>query len=196
MESFAVGFAAVRAVLQISFLAAAAVLTVVCVVDWAVRTRRINPFHPVARFFRSSVDPLIAPVERRVVRAGGLPSNAPFWALAAVVLAGIIVLTLLDFVAGQIVGAAYAVRAGPRGIFVLLVSTLFSVLQIALIVRVISSWVNVSPYSKWVRWAFVLTDWFMLPLSRIVPRLGMIDITPIVAYILLRLLAGLFLRMA
>ena len=48
----------------------AAALAIIALVDWAVRTRRLNPFGPVARFFRRVVDPMMAPVERRVVRAG------------------------------------------------------------------------------------------------------------------------------
>jgi YggT family protein len=50
-----------------------------------------------------------------------------------------------------------------------------------------------SPYSPWIRWSFQLTEWFMAPLRRVVPTIGVIDITPIVAYILLRLLRGAFL---
>ena len=55
--SFVVG---VRVVLL--WVAVAAGL--ICVVDWLVRTRRISPFSSVARFFRSRIDPLVAPVER------------------------------------------------------------------------------------------------------------------------------------
>jgi YggT family protein len=68
-------------------------------------------------------------------------------------------------------------------------------LQLALIVRVISSWVRVSPYSKWVRWSYGLTEWMLAPLRRIIPLLGGIDVTPIVAYLLLGLLEGAVLRL-
>jgi YggT family protein len=44
-----------------------------------------------------------------------------------------------------------------------------------------------------VRWAFVLTEWFMAPLRRVVPSLGMIDITPIIAYFALSILEGVVL---
>jgi YggT family protein len=84
-------------------------------IDWLVRTRRISPFNPVARFFRSSVDPLLAPVERRVVRAGGTPASAPWWALVAVVVGGILVLQLMEFVGGQLVGLVRAAARGPAG---------------------------------------------------------------------------------
>ncbi|HEX2718113.1 MAG TPA: hypothetical protein VHM67_10565, partial [Gemmatimonadaceae bacterium] len=80
----------------------AAILALVALVDWLVRTRRINPFNPVARFFRRAVDPLIAPVERRVVRAGGMPHAAPWWALVFVVVAGIVLLGVLRWTHAQL----------------------------------------------------------------------------------------------
>ena len=81
---------ALLAVLRPVFFWAAVALAVVFAVDWLVRTRRISPFNPVARFFRRTVDPLMLPVERRIVRAGGTPAHAPWWALALVVVGGII----------------------------------------------------------------------------------------------------------
>ena len=156
--------------------------------SWAVRTRRINPFNPVARTVRRSVDPLFLPIERRVVRAGGRPASAPWWALGAVVVVGIILVSVLGFVRQQLTMAAVAVNGGALGIATLLVVWTFGILQIALLVRVISSWIQVSAYSRWLRWSFVLTDWFLRPLRQIIPTLGMIDVTPIVAYFALSLL--------
>jgi YggT family protein len=60
-------------------------------------------------------------------------------------------------------------------------------------VRVISSWFRISPWSRWIRWSYVLTEWLLAPLRRVIPPFGMIDITPIVAYILLRVVQS-FLR--
>jgi len=178
-------------VLRVAFLILAGVLTAVFLVDWMVRTRRINPFSRVARFARQTIDPLIAPVERRVVRAGGLPTAAPLWTLGAAILAGIVVLTLLGFIRSQLAVSAVMVQSGPRGIAVLIISWSFQILRVALLIRVISSWVRVSPYSKWIRWTFVLTEPLLRPLRRVIPAIGMIDITPIVAYFALRLLEAL-----
>lgn len=183
------------AILRIAFLAAAVVLAVVFVLDWMVRSRRINPFSRVARIARKTVDPLLAPVERRVVRAGGLPSSAPLWALGAAVLAGVVVLSLLGFLRGQVAMSAIMAQAGIRGISTLLVSWAFLVLRVALLIRVISSWVRVSPYSRWIRWTFVLTEPMLRPLRRIIPTIGMIDITPLVAYFALGLLESLVVGM-
>ena len=166
----------------------AAVLAVVALIDWLVRTRRINTFNPVARFFRRVVDPLIAPMERRVVRAGGMPHAAPWWMLVAVVVGGIIVLSLLRFLFDQVAGAYGSVMLGPRGIAILLLHYTFALLKLAIVVRVVSSWLRMSPYSRWVRWAFSLTEPIFRPLRGIVPPLGMIDLTPLVAWFLLWLL--------
>jgi len=59
-------------------------------------------------------------------------------------------------------------------------------------VRVISTWLPVSPHSRWIRWSYVLTNWMITPLQRVIPRIGMIDITPIVAWILLNVIQGVF----
>jgi len=163
--------------------------------DWLVRTRRINPFHPLARGFRQSVDPLLAPIERRVVRAGGLPSSAPLWALVAAVIVGILLVTVVDFVLGAVANAWFAAASGPGGLFVLLVRMTFGLLELALIVRVVVSWLPISPYSPWVRWSFSLTEPILRPLRAIVPSVGMFDITPIVAYFLLEILQWAFLRL-
>jgi YggT family protein len=183
------------AIVRVVFLASAVVVTAVCVTDWAVRTRRINPFSGVARFFRRSIDPLLAPIEQRIVRGGGLPSNAPWWGLAAIVVGGILVIWLLGFIRSQVMAVAFAAGMGAGGILRLLVSWGFAVLQIALFARVISSWVRVSPSRAWVRWSYALTEWMLRPLRQLIPPIGgAIDITPIVAYFALTLLSGLVLR--
>jgi len=193
MTSFFAVFDAVLAGLRVALFWSAAALAVVFGIDWLVRTRRINPFNPVARFFRGSVDPLLAPVERRVVSAGGMPTSAPWWALVVVVVGGIVLISLLGFVRNQLIGIAFAAEQGPRGILRLLVSLTFSVLQLALFIRVISSWFRISPYSPWIRWTFQITEPILAPLRRVIPSVGMIDITPIIAYFILSLLSSVIL---
>jgi YggT family protein len=195
MEAFATGIDVGVQVLKTALLSVAIVLAIICLMDWAVRTRKISPFNSVARFFRSSVDPFIAPVERKVLRAGGTPASAPLWALVAVVIGGIIIISVLDFVRAEVVRAMYFSNQGSAGIFRLLVSWTFSILKIALLVRVVSSWLPVSPYSKWISWSFRLTEPILAPLRRVVPTLGAFDITPIVAYFLLGLIQSFLLRL-
>jgi len=195
MDAFMVAVGAVIEVLRTVLLSVALVFGVICVLDWAVRTRKISPFNAIARFCRSTIDPLIAPIERKVVRAGGTPAAAPLWALVAVVVGGILLLTLLDFIRLEIAQSIIASQNGAAGIFHLLVSWTFTILKIALLVRVISSWLPVSPYSVWVRWSYFLSEPILAPMRRIVPNLGGLDITPILAYFLLNLTESLLFRL-
>ncbi|MFL5466826.1 MAG: YggT family protein [Gemmatimonadaceae bacterium] len=195
METFLAGADAVIQVLRTVLLSIAVVFAAICVLDWAVRTRKISPFNAIARFCRSTVDPFIAPIERRVVRAGGTPASAPLWALAAVVIGGILLLTLLDIVRLEVVRSIIASQEGSAGIFHLLVSWTFTILKAALVVRVISSWLPISPYSGWVRWSYALSEPVLAPLRRVVPALGGLDVTPIIAYIILNLLESMLFRL-
>ena len=171
-----------------------ALAAVAAVLSYSVRTRRISAFSPVARLLRDRVDPwLIEPMERRILQAGGTPYSAPWWALAAVVLGGLVLISGVQFLRDQIVSLAYATSLGTGGMVGLLVRWTFGILRIALFARVISSWVGGTPYSKWWRWAFVLTEPILAPLRRVIPTIGMIDITVIVAYFGLQILEGLLL---
>jgi YggT family protein len=181
-------------VLRVAVFVLGATALVVFTIDWLVRTRRLNPFGAVARFFRRVVDPLIVPVERRVVRAGGLPASAPWWALVVVVLGGLVLLALLEFIRGQLVFASAAGSVGARGVLGVLITWTFGILQLALIVRVVSSWVRVSEYSRWVRWTIPLTEWLLRPLRNLIPPLGgAIDLSPLAAFLVLVLAKGVLL---
>ena len=195
MEAFLSATDAGVQILKTVLLWIAVVFAAICALDWAVRTRKISPFNAIARFCRSTVDPLIAPIERKVVRAGGTPAAAPLWALAVVVVGGILLLAFLDVVRTQVVMSMIASQNGSAGIFHLLVSWTFNILKIALIVRVISSWLPISPYSGWVRWSYALSEPILAPLRRIVPNLGGLDITPILAYFLLNIIESLLFRL-
>jgi len=195
MDAFLSASDAAVQILKTVLLWIAVIFAAICALDWAVRTRKISPFNAIARFCRSTVDPFIAPIERKVVRAGGTPASAPLWALAAVVVGGILLLSFLDLVRTQVVLSMIAAQSGSAGIFHLLVSWTFWILKAALIVRVISSWLPISPFSGWVRWSYALSEPILAPLRRVVPNLGGLDITPILAYFLLTITESILFRL-
>lgn len=180
---------------KIALLVLVAILALFCVMDWAVRTRRVNLFGGIARFARSKIDPVLAPIERRVVAAGGTPASAPLWGLAAVVVGGILIVSLLNFITTELYQVMFAVGSGPGGIFRLIVSWLFDFVRIAILVRVISSWLPISPYSVWIRWSYAVSEPILRPLRQVIPGMGMIDITPIIAYFLIGFIQGAVLRL-
>jgi YggT family protein len=162
----------------------------VALTHWAVRSRRITPFGAWPRFMRRASDPVLLPLERRIVRSGGSPQDAPLWLLGIVVAGGLLGLTLVHWLAGFVATLGYLAESGPRAWAHFLVSTLFSVLMIALFVRVIASWFGVSPYRPWMRLAMALTDWLIQPIRRILPPVGMLDFSPLVAWLVLSLVRG------
>jgi YggT family protein len=182
---------AVRALVFTSF----ALASVVALVHWLVRSRKLTPFGALPRAVRRLSDPVVKPLERRIVRGGGNPQDAPLWLLGIVVVGGLILITTVNWLIGTIFVLLSAPTDGPRAILRLLLSGLFWVLQAALIVRVVASWLSLSPYSPWMRPVMALTDWIIEPLRRVVPPLGMIDVTPMVAYFLLWLAERLVIGM-
>lgn len=167
---------------RLALLILGGLFAVVAVLDWAARTRRLNPFGGIARFTRTRVDPRLAGVERQVVRAGGQLAMTPWWALVAYVIGAALLIALVDGAIGLVLDAQLAVGRGAVGVLFLLVRWTFAFLRIALIVRVVMSWLPRLAHSRWVSWSFGATDWMLRPLRRVVPSLGVMDITPIVAY--------------
>jgi YggT family protein len=183
--------ATLTAFLRTAFLAGGVAFAVVAAADWAVRTRRLNPFGGVARFVRARVDPRLASVERQVMRAGGRATATPWWALVLYVVVALLMLAALDMIGALVQQAALATSLGGTGLLLLALRWTFGFLQFALLVRVLSSWLPRLGASRWVRWSYSATEWMLRPLRNLIPSFGVIDITPIVAYFALQLLQAL-----
>ena len=66
-----------------------------------------------------------------------------------------------------------------------LILLLLKLLWFAIFARAIVSWFPVDPHGPVVRALDAITEPVLDPLRRVVPRIGMIDITPMVAIILI-----------
>jgi len=77
---------------------------------------------------------------------------------------------------------------GIGGFVLNFVRVLFFILQFAIIIRALMSWFNPSPDNPVARIVYEITEPVLGPLRRIVPRIGMIDITPIVAILLMQVI--------
>jgi YggT family protein len=163
---------------------------IVAVTHWAVRNRRIEPFSGWARFVRRISDPVVLPLERRVIRAGGNPQNAAYWLLGLVIAAGLVLMSLAAWLIDTVVRLEFMAESGPRMWLESLVSFLFTVLMTAILIRVIGSWFGIGPYRKWMRPFYVLTNWLIDPIRRILPPFGMIDFSPMVAWLVLYVVRG------
>jgi len=79
--------------------------------------------------------------------------------------------------------------------FLSFISFLCSALAIIIFVRAIISWFPVSPYHPIIIFLYRITEPILAPLRRIIPRIGVVDITPAVAIIVLLLIPQFLARL-
>ncbi len=70
-----------------------------------------------------------------------------------------------------------------------IVCVLFTLLTVAIFLRAIVSWFNMDPRSPLIQILDAITEPIMDPIRRIMPRIGMIDLSPLVAILLLTFLS-------
>jgi YggT family protein len=177
---------AVRVIVVVALVYA----SLVALTGWATRTRRINSFGPWPRFIRKVSDPVLLPLERRIIRYGGSPQNAPLWLLGVVIAGGLLLLSLTSWLIGTAAGVMTIVHGGVRAWARVLVDAIFTVLMGAILIRVIGSWIGIGPYNRWMRPMYALTNWLIDPIRRILPPMGMIDFSPMVAWLVLFVVRG------
>ncbi len=76
-----------------------------------------------------------------------------------------------------------------------LIDTVFWLLDLAILLRVLFSWINPDPYNPLVRFIYQVTEPILAPLRRYIPPFGGLDITPIVALIIMDLLRRILLTL-
>jgi len=64
------------------------------------------------------------------------------------------------------------------------------VLTAAIFVRALLSWFPIDPHNPLVTLLYDITEPILDPLRRVIPRLGMIDITPLVAILLIQVIGN------
>ena len=163
----------------------------VALTHWAVGSRRITPFgawpRPDAARQRSGA----APLERRVVRAGGSPQDAPLWLIGIVIAGGLLLLTLVHWLAGFVVTLEVLAGASPACLGEIPRERALHAADGGAVRARHRLVGGPLPLPSVVRPVFALTDWLIEPIRRILPPFGMLDFSPLVAWLLLSLLREL-----
>ena len=73
-------------------------------------------------------------------------------------------------------------------IFIKIIRVLCDVLTIIILLRVVISWYSPRPTNKLVIILYRVTEPFLAPLRRIIPRVGRLDFSPLVAIILIQVI--------
>ncbi len=69
-----------------------------------------------------------------------------------------------------------------------LLSSILTLFTYAVVARAVLSWIRPNPYNPLVRFLNRITDPIMRPLERLIPPIGGLDVTPIVAIVLIQLI--------
>ena len=152
---------------------------------WAVRRGRLGSGNPWFKGIRALGDPLLQPIETRVVRRGGNPQDATLWLVGIAVVGGLLLITATRWIIGFVFGLLQLSHASPSVWLGVLIGWAFGFLMLAVMVRVFAPWFGAGRFNRWVRPAFVLTDWLVEPIRRVMPPRGMFDWSPLVAYLVL-----------
>ncbi|HKW41150.1 MAG TPA: YggT family protein [Gemmatimonadales bacterium] len=165
----------------------------VALASWLVRTRRISPFGFPGRMLRAMSDPVLRPVETRLLRLGGNPARAGWWLAVGVAAIGVAVLAAWNWTVGVLYGVMGAFSGGPRAAGAFVIVLAYRIVVAALVVRVLASWFGYHRYTRWLRPAYALTDWVVEPLRRLLPPFGALDWSPLAAWLLLMVLERILL---
>ena len=174
-------------------LAGVGLAAIVAGTHYAVRRKWINPFSGWSRLVRRLSDPALRPIERRLLSSGHNPQTATTWLLGIAVLAGLLLITLVQSLLAGIITLATVGPAGPRAWVRLAIDWGIGLLMALIFVRVISSWIGISPYAKWLRPVMRATEWIIAPIRRVAPVVGPFDISPMLAYLALWIVRSLLL---
>ncbi len=146
-----------------------------------------NPFSKPALLVRRFSDPLVDPVRRGLARAGLDPKIAPIGTILITILLGYFALELVRTFLMTITGVILSLDSGA--IVSLIGWVLFgalSLLSLFIFMRIVFSW-GASPVNRVLRFLIKVTEPVLGPFRRIIPPLGMFDISPIVVLLLIRL---------
>jgi YggT family protein len=162
----------------------------------------VNPFSWLAITLRRSTEPVLRPVRAMLIGFRLDPKVAPFIVVILIIVAGYLVIQVAGSVLNTIAGIIFAVTSRRLGAPVAIGGyLLFGVLglyTLVIFMRIIFSFVAVSYGNALMRFLIRTTEPLLGPLRRMVPPVGMFDISPIAAFIILwvcqKAVAGTLLR--
>ena len=159
----------------------------------------LNPFGWASRTLRRVTDPFVIPVRGSLRNVGVDPKFAPLVVILVSILLGYFILQVLGTLADTLMGVIASARGGD--VISLLGFVLYGLLSLyilLLFIRIIFSWGMVSYHNRVMRFLVDVTEPLLAPLRRSIPPLGPIDISPIIAFLILFLMraavAGVLLR--
>lgn len=190
-----------RTFLFLSWAVIVAIIAVISlmVVRLIVNAADLNPFNWISRTTRRLSDPFVLPVRGGLMRASVDPKFAPLVVILIAILLGWFFLQLSEEVANTLGGLILSVKTGSAiSALGFIIYGALSIYMLLIFIRIVFSWGMVSHSNRLMRFLVNVTEPLLGPLRRIIPPLGIMDISPIFAFLILWLLkaavAGTLLR--
>src|SRR6476660_7191017 len=181
--------------IQVAIVAIVALMVLRLIADAA----DLNPFGWASRTIRRLTDSFIFPVRGSLRNVGIDPKFAPLVVILVSILLGYFTWRLVETIGNTLQGIISSVGRGDLiGVVGFVLYGLLSIYILLLFVRIIFSWGMVSYQNRVMRFLVDVTEPLLGPLRRMIPPLGRMDISPIIAFLILFLfqaaIAGTLLR--
>ena len=175
------------------------IVILLMIIRMIVNAADLNPFAWTSRTIRRLTDGLVMPVRSSLMAFGVDPKFAPLIVILISILLGWFGVQLADTVRFTLLGLiASVLQAAPIPAIGFILYGLVSIYIILIFMRIIFSWGMVSYSNRLMRFLVNTTEPMLGPLRRMLPTLGPLDISPIVAFFILWLfqqaIAGTLLR--
>ncbi|MCM3901164.1 MAG: YggT family protein [Pyrinomonadaceae bacterium] len=147
----------------------------------------MNPFSRTALNVRQFSDPLVNPVRRILISYGLDQKIAPFVTILIAILIGWLLLEAAGSVVFTVRGVLTSLQRGAiRPLIGYVLFGMLAVYTLCIVARIILSW-GVSYGNRTMRFLVRVTEPILGPFRRIIPPLGMFDISPIIVLLILQL---------
>ena len=148
----------------------------------------LNPFSRPVILIRRWTDPLVNPVRRPLVQMGFSPNVAPLVVILISILLGYFASQFIGTVLGTVRGLILSVlERRPISFVGWVIFGALAIYSLLIFARIVISW-GVSPHNRLLHFLIRATEPILGPFRRVIPPLGMIDVSPIVVLFLLDLL--------
>ena len=148
----------------------------------------VNPFKWSVRTVGRATDPVIMPVRRVLIGFRIDPKVAPFIAAILIIVAGYLLLQVAGTILNTVQGIIFALKSGRAGTPVAIIGYviygLLGLYTLAIFVRIIFLWLSMSHAKPFMRFLVTVTEPLLAALRRLIPPVGMWDLSPIAAFVI------------
>lgn len=148
----------------------------------------LNPFSRPVIMVRRWTDPLVNPVRRIVVQMGFSPNVAPLVVILFALVLGYFASEFINAFLGTVLGLVISTQRGaPISFLGYLLYGFLVGYMLLIFARIVFSWVA-NPHSRVLHFLIHVTEPVLAPFRRVIPPVGMMDISPMIVMFLLDLL--------